>query len=149
MAVASSNQAIDSGAQRHVILGRIWWVGLVAMVASIAANAIVAALAGPLLGASPVFPPLQPGGYVFFTVVGVLGAVITFALVARFARRAIRTYLTVATIALALSFVPDLMLMADASQLPGGSVPAVLALMVMHIVTFAISVGLLTSLTRR
>ena len=150
MAVASSYQAIDSGAQRHVILGRIWWVGLVVMVASIAANAIVAALAGPLLGASPVFPPLQPGGYVFFTVVGVLGAVITFALVARFARRPIRTYLTVATIALALSFVPDLMLfMADSSQLPGGSVPAVLALMVMHIVTFAISVGLLTSLTRR
>jgi len=148
MAVASSYQAIDSEAQRHVILGRIWWAGLVTLVASLAANAIVAALAGPLLNVSPVFAPLQPGAYVFFTVIGVLGAVTTFALVARFARRPIRTYLTVATIALALSFIPDLMLMADPS-LPGTSVPAILALMVMHIVTFAISVGLLTSLTRR
>ena len=96
----------------------------------------------------PGFPPAPARGYVFFTVIGVLGAVTTFALVARFARRPIRTYLTVATIALALSFIPDLMLMADPS-LPGTSVPAILALMVMHIVTFAISVGLLTSLTRR
>ncbi len=119
------------------------------MVASVAANAIVAALAGLLPGVSPEFPPLQPGAYVFFTVVGVLGAVITFALVARFAHRPIRTYVTVAVIALALSFIPDLMLVADASQLPGGSVSAVLALMAMHIVTFAISVGLLTGLTRR
>lgn len=42
MAVASSYQAIDSGAQRHVVLGRIWWAGLVTLVASLAANAMVA-----------------------------------------------------------------------------------------------------------
>ncbi len=29
MAVASAYQAIDSGEQQQVILGRIWWVGLV------------------------------------------------------------------------------------------------------------------------
>jgi hypothetical protein len=52
-----------------------------------AANALVSVAAVTLFGISAGFLPLQVGPVVSFTVVGVLGAVVVFALVARFSRR--------------------------------------------------------------
>jgi len=51
----------------------------------------------------------------------------------------------IALVALAVSFVPDLLLLV-ASPFPGTSVIAVATLMVMHVVAWAISVGILTRL---
>ena len=82
---------------------------------------------------------------------------IVFALVARFARNPIRTYHIVAFAALLISFVPDLLLLLNpAGAPPPGGPPAVggitvvnvAALMILHVVAYAISVGLLTTLTR-
>ena len=68
-----------------------------------------------------------------FTVVGVLGAVIVFALVARFARRPVRLFRRIALVVLLLSLVPDLSLLTS-SPYADTTVQSVLVLMLMHVV---------------
>jgi hypothetical protein len=81
------------------------------------------------------------------TALGVLGAVIVFALLARFARRPLLMFKRIATVALVLSFVPDILLLV-ASE-PGATLASVGVLMSMHVVTWAISVGMLITLAGR
>lgn len=101
-----------------------------------------------LLGISSGFLALQVGPVVSFTVVGVFGAVILFSLVARFARRPVWLFRRIALVVLLVSLVLDLLLLV-ASPFPGTTVVAVAALMVMHVVAWAISVGMLTTLVVR
>ena len=124
---------------------RLWWVGLLAIIASVAANVLVRLLAVVTLDISPDFEPLSGYGTVIsLTAFGVLGAVIVFALLARFARRPILMFKRIAAVALVLSFVPDVLLLV--ASVPGATAVSVGVLMVMHVVTWAISVGMLTTL---
>jgi hypothetical protein len=90
------------------------------------------------------FVQLQTPAFLPLTVVGVLGAVIAFAIVGRLARRPVRTFQIVAVVALVLSFLPDIGLFATGA--PGATLPAVLVLMLMHIVAAVVAVGVLTRL---
>jgi hypothetical protein len=81
--------------------------------------------------------------YSVFTVIGALGAVLAFALVARFSRRPLRLYRILATVVLVLSFLVDLMLF----SFLGGAVP-VAVLLLMHVATYLVCVGMLTTMTR-
>ena len=127
------------------IVPRLWWVGLLTIIASVIANVLVRLLAEATLDISPDFEPLS--GYVHvirLTSLGVLGAIIVFALLARFARRPILMFKRLAAVVLVLSFVPTVWLLV--ASMPGATGVSVGVLMLMHVAAWAISVGMLTSL---
>ena len=134
----------------RVAMGRLLWVGPLAVIASVIANGIVRVIAVPLLNIPTEFQPLSWGQFIFLTVVGTgLGAVV-FAVVARFAKRPIRTFRIISVVALLLSWLPDFGLLAagDRAPYPGTSLSSVGVLMFMHVVAAVVSVGLLTTLTQ-
>ena len=85
-----------------------------------------------------VLPPL-------FTFILVTGAVLVFAIVARFSKNPIRTYQTIAFIFLLISLLPDIAF--ARSPMPGASWPNAIALMIMHVVAWAICVSMLPKLS--
>lgn len=131
----------------RVAMGRLWWVGLLAAVISVIANAVIVAIARRLFSVPPEFAPFTAPQFTFLTVAGVAGATIVFGIVGRFSKRPIRTYYWIAAAALVLSWLPDFGLLA-ARPFPGVTLQSVGTLMFMHVVTAAISVGLLTRLGR-
>jgi uncharacterized protein DUF6069 len=96
-----------------------------------------------VLGIGEGFLPLGVGPTVFFTVVGMTGAVVVFGLIARFARRPVGTFRRVALAVLLISLVPDVLLLFSGSM-PGTTTAAVLTLMVEHVASWAIAVLVLT-----
>jgi hypothetical protein len=131
----------------RISLKRLLWVGPLAIIAAIIVNQILRLLAVSLLNISSEFPPLQVGPPIFFTLIGVLGAAIVFAIIARFSRRPIRLFRTIALVVLLISFVPDILLLTS-NAMPGTSPVAVGSLAIMHLVTWAITVWMLTTLAR-
>jgi hypothetical protein len=80
-----------------------------------------------------------------FTLVLVTGGVLVFGAVARFTKNPIRTYQIIAFVFLLISFLPDIGF--ARSTMPGANWPTAIALMVMHIVAWAITVTMLPRLT--
>jgi hypothetical protein len=142
----STNQAEGE----HVNTRRIWLAGLVGIVASIIANLVVRALLFAVLPLPGDFPPLQPGSLVVFTAVGTFLAAVVFAVIARFSSRPVSTFRIVAIIALVVSVLPNLALMAnpEAAPFPGGNALAFGSLVVFHVVAALVSFLALTRLTR-
>jgi len=132
---------------KRISFRRLLWVGPLAVLASVIANVLVSITTVALVGISPEFEPVHLRPVIGFTVVGVLGAVLVFALVAHFSRRPVRLFRRIALVVLLLSFMPDLSLL-NASPYAGTTVQSVIALMLMHMVAWLISVSLLTTLTR-
>lgn len=130
----------------RIASGRLLKVGALAIGASVVANLIIRIIFVNLLGIGQEFPPLGWGPPIVFTIMGVLGAVIVFAIVARFAKRPIRLFRIIALVVLVLSLLPDLMLL-NANAMPGTSLGAVIALMLMHVAAGAITIWLLTTRT--
>jgi hypothetical protein len=126
--------------------GSIWKIGALAIVASIIVNLIIRIIAVNILGIGSEFPPLGWGPPIVFTIIGVLGAVIVFAIVARFAKRPARLFRTIGLIVLVLSLVPDILLLTS-NAMPGTSLGSVAALMLMHVAAGAITIWLLTTQT--
>jgi len=131
---------------QRVRISRLLWVGPLAIVAAVIANLIIRTIAVSLLGISAEFPPLGFGPPVMFTVIGVLGATIVLAIVARFSKRPIALFRTIALVVLVISLIPDVLLYTS-NGMPGTSLGAVLALMVMHAVAYAITVTLFSRMT--
>jgi hypothetical protein len=132
-----------------VTLSKLLWVGPLTILTSVIANLIVRALALAVFPISPEFMPLAtPGPVVAFTIIGVLSAVILFALLGRFTKNPVRLFQVIAAVFLIVSFIPDLALFSAVAAFPGVTVPAVVALMSMHVVAGAITVGLLSRLTQ-
>lgn len=136
MPTASPATAADLATPRPAPL-KVAGLLLGALVASNVVNAVIAAIA-LAAGASDGFQPLQPGAYIFFTVVGVLIGAVGWALVRRRAgaRRLLRTLVPVVVI---VSFVPDLAMLVSDYQ-PGADVTGVVALLLMHVAVAAIAV---------
>src|SRR5687767_12007698 len=80
----------------RVAFSRLLWVGPLTIVAAVAANVAFVAVANPLLGVSPDFPPLTLDAIAVFTAIGVLAAVVVFGLVARVSKQPIRRYRQIA-----------------------------------------------------
>ena len=143
-------------------LKRLLWAGPLTIVIAVMVNLILRFIATALLQPSESFIPLSARGPVApFTVIGTLGAVIVFALVAQFAPSPIRTYRIISVVALSLTFIPDMLLLfgprspAGAAPPVGGpppmegvTFPNVLALMTMHVAAWAVCAFLLPRLTR-
>lgn len=141
------NSTNNSTTQR-VRYGRLWWVGLLAIVIAVVANLIVRAVALPFIEVPPEFLPVSViYPTIIFTAGGVLAAVIVFAIVGRFTRQPARVYTIIAVIALLLSLIPDIMMLVDPASVPfpGANLGNVTVLMVQHVVAAIIAVWMLTT----
>lgn len=128
---------------------RILVAGVVALVAALVVNLALRAIALALVDISAEFMPLATNfPVILFTTLGVLGATaVYFFLVRRRRGAAVATFRRLAIIVLILSFLPDIGLLLSGA--PGATLPAILALMVMHVTTAVIVVGVLTRMTVR
>ena len=87
------------------------------------------------------FEPLNIAPVALFSGLGAIGATVAYAVVDRLSESPDRMFTRVAVVVLLLSFVPDvLLLQAD----PAATVPAVIVLMVMHVVVAVVCVASLT-----
>jgi hypothetical protein len=141
-----SSPSLTVNRTERIASGRLLWVGPLAIVASVVANLIIRIIAVSLLGIGKDFPPLGWGPPIVFTIMGVLGAVIVFATVARFSKRPIRLFTIIALVVLALSLLPDIGLLSS-NAMPGTSLGSVIALMLMHVAAAAVTIWLLTTRT--
>ncbi len=131
-------------APERVDLRRLWWVGLIAAGVVLMANGVLRLVARRPLDVSATFEPLAWGMIVGASIVGVLGATLLLALLARFTRRPIRLFWIIAGVVLLLSLGGPL----SARSQSGGTATAVTVLIAMHVVTAVIAGGLLTTLAR-
>jgi Family of unknown function (DUF6069) len=126
-------------------LKKLWWAGPLTVVAAIVGVLIVRAIAMAILPA-----PYAPGLAmimlpVILTLVLCTGAVLVFALVGRFAKNPVRTYLIISAIFLVISFLPDIA--AVSAPFPGAGWPYSITLMIMHVAAGFITVFMLIKLT--
>ena len=125
----------------RVSLKRLLWAGPLAIVLALIANGIVRAIALAVLDIPADFMQLQSPAFIFLTVVLLLGAIVTFAIIGRLSRRPVRTFQIVAAIVLVLSFLPDIGLLVSGA--PGATLPGVLVLLLMHVIAAGIVVWVL------
>jgi uncharacterized membrane-anchored protein len=128
-----------------VQLKKLWWVGPLTVLAAILGVLIVRMIAMAILP-----PPYAPGLDMIalpigLTVILCTGAVVVFALVGRFAKNPVRTYLIISSVFLVISFLPDLA--AVSAPFPGAGWPYSITLMIMHVVAGFITVYMLIKLT--
>ena len=135
----TQNSLTGSLTVERIAWRRLWLVGLFAIIASVIVNAVIAIAAISLL----LIPASSTPRVSVFTVIGALGAVLVFALVARFSRRPIRLFRIIATVVLVLTFIPDLALFSFL-----GGAASVTVLLLTHVATCLICVGMLTTMTR-
>ena len=124
--------------------GKLFWLGPLTILASILGVLIVRAIAVAILHPDPT--PMSLGWVmpIIFTFILVTGAVLVFAAVARFAKNPIRTYQIIALVFLLISFIPDIGF--AQSSMPGANWPNAIALIIMHVVAWAICVTMLPKL---
>ena len=139
------NGEIVVGSSPRVQLRRLLWVGPLTILASILGVLIVRVIAVAILQPDPM--PISLGWMIpaISTFVLVGGAVLVFALVARFAANPIRTYQIIAFVVLLLSLLPDFFY--PQSHMRGANWPNTIALMVMHVVAWGVCVSMLSKLS--
>lgn len=126
---------------------RLLWVGPLTILGAILANTTIWQVAVAVLQPDPQFLPFTSPVPIVSTFFGVLGAVIVFAIIRRISKNPIALFKRVALIALALSLIPDIVMLLTGFN-PGTTLANVLVLMLMHVVAYAISVTMLTRWAR-
>ena len=124
---------------------KLWWVGPLTVLAAVIGVLIVRAIAVAILP-----PPYAPGLAmimvpIVLTVILCTCAVIVFALVGRFSKNPVRTYIIISSVFLAISFLPDIGV--AHAPFPGAGWPYSVTLMIMHVVAGFITVYMLIKLT--
>ena len=126
---------------------RLLWAGPLTIGTVMVANTLVRYVAAAALEPDPGFVPLGPLTPAVFSMLGVLGAVVLLAVVARYSRRPLRQFRRIVLIALPLTWVPDVLLLVT-GQFPGTNIANVAVLMLMHAVAVAFILTMLPSLAR-
>ncbi len=126
-------------------LSRLLWVGPLAIIAATLANVVLQQFAVAVLNPDPAFLPLTLMPPIIFTVVGVLGAVVVYAVLGRFSRQPVHLFRRVALVTLVVSFIPDILMLITGFN-PGTTAANVVVLLLMHVVAWAITVSMLTRL---
>lgn len=126
-------------------LKKLWWVGPLTVLAAIIGVLIVRAVAMAILP-----PPYAPGLAmiaisIVLTIIFCTGGVLVYALVGRFAKNPVRTFIIISSVFLVISFLPDIA--AVSMPMPGAGWPYSITLMIMHVVAGFITVGMLIKLT--
>jgi len=126
-------------------LKKLWWVGPLTVLAAIIGVLIVRAIAMMILPA-PYAPGLAMAPIsIVLTLVLCTGAVLVFALVGRFAKNPIRTYIIISAVFLVISFLPDIAVVS--APFPGAGWAYSITLMIMHVVAGFTTVYILIKLT--
>ena len=76
-----SSITLSTSMTERVAISRIWWGGLIAILASVLVNEVVTLLTVSLFSVPATSTPLTVGPIAAFTIGGVLGAIIVFAVV--------------------------------------------------------------------
>lgn len=133
--------------QERVATRKLVWVGPLTIVIAALVNLVVRLLAVSFFGVASSFLYLQTPVVISTTVVFLMLALLAFVLVGRISRHPVRIFRIVAAMALVVSFLNPLLLLA------GWWLPAVgmnlrifWTMIVMHIVSALIAVSLLTTL---
>ena len=126
------------------IVTRLMWATPVAMIASSAANLLLYSVAGAIFPETTAWPGAGPMQIVGANIVYLLFGALTYAIVSRFSTQPKRHYLIVATIGLLLSLTLPVSagFGYGAPGTPPASLPTVIMLSCMHLVTYAVSVPL-------
>jgi hypothetical protein len=135
-----------STAQEGFALRKLLWVGPLTIVAAAAVNMALRAVAVNFLGVSDGFLYFQPSYVIGGTVIYLLLALLAFVLVGRLARHPVAVYRIVALIALCVSFLTPVMALTGLFPAAGMNLHIFWTMLVMHIVSALIAVGLLTTL---
>lgn len=142
-----SNSTIVSGASGKLPFSRVVMAGGVAIVGSLIANLLVYWIGGALAQPNPDFQPLaSPMPVIIFTVLFLVIATAVYAVINAAASNPVRVWTIVAWVALIVSLIPDFMLLINPAGMPMGTptVPAVIVLIIMHFVAFAITMWAFT-----
>lgn len=128
-----------------VQLKKLWAVGPLTVLAAVVGVLIVRAIAMAILT-----PPYAPGLQmimlpIVLTVIFCTAAVVVFALVGRFAKNPVRTYIVISSVFLVISFLPDIGVVS--APFPGAGWPYSVTLMIMHVVAGFITVYALIKFT--
>jgi len=124
---------------------KVWWVGPLTVLAAVIGVLIVRSIAMTIL-AQPYGPGLEMILIsILLTVILCTAAVVVFALVARFTKNPVRTYLIISSVFLVISFLPDIA--AASAPFPGAGWAYAITLMIMHVVAGFITVYMLIKLT--
>jgi hypothetical protein len=131
----------------RIAWNRLLWAATLAIVAASLANLIVYLVADALFGVA-----WEPKFNAMLVVAGTIGALViaaaVFVAVVRYAENPAKTYTTIATAALLLSFVTPVL---GLFGIPGPAVApldVVIAMILTHIIAFAVSTPIFTRLTR-
>ncbi len=139
-----SNSTIASG---KLPFSRVMMAGGVAIAGSVIANLLIYWVGGALVQPNPDFQPLaSPMPVIIFTVLFLVIATAVYAVINIAASNPVRVWTIVAWIALIVSLIPDFMLLINPAGMPMGTptVPAVIVLIIMHFVAFAITMWAFT-----
>ena len=126
-------------------LKKLWWVGPLTVLVAFFGVLIVRVIARAILP-----PPYAPGLAmimipIVLTLILCTAAVIVYALVGRFAKNPVRTYIIISVVFLVISFLPDVA--AVSMPMPGAGWPYSITLMIMHVMAGFITVYMLIKLT--
>ena len=127
---------------------RVWWVALLAAIASAVGNIIVLLMGQYLFNVSFLMPtpgaleqaPLGLGHVALLSSVPAFAAAGLLLLLGRYTARPLRVFWIVAGIVLLVSFIPDFLLPVDTGTRIG--------LLVMHVVSAVVIVGVMTNAER-
>lgn len=122
---------------------RFLWVAALVIAISVIAVLAIRAAALRILHPSPTFLPLAFEPPIIDTVICVIVAIFVFLKISSYPN-GVRLWRYVATAVLVLSFIPDVLVATSRSM--GGGWPEACALMIMHIVVWAICITLLPAL---
>lgn len=144
--MSGEERSVASREREKVSLRRLLWVAPAAAVAAALANSFVY-LVSSVVGAIPEDVTVGSSGapitlvpVIVSSVVGVLGAAAVLALLAWFSGRPARIFIIVSVVVLVLSFVTPF-------SISGAPVEMIVALLVMHVVAWAVAVTLLLRLS--
>ena len=127
--------------------------GAAAMAAAVLVNLAVLFILRPLLGLNPEFAPFNPVTITFITILYTFVGWLVYLVVNRFAKNPARIYVIIATLALLLSFIPNLAAVSNPASFPTPGAPGTArdfaVLMVFHVTAFAAFVGVLLRMVKR
>ena len=134
--------------REQVALRKLIWVGPLTIVFTVIVNLIIRSIAVSIFGVPETFQYLQAPYVIGSTIVFLLVALLAFVLVNRFARRPIRFYRILAFVVLCISFLSPVMALVGLFPAPGMTLSIFWTMIVMHLVSAIIVVGLFTTLIR-
>ncbi len=139
------SETIEITRLERVRSSRIWWAGLLTVLAVTVVNSLLDLAAVVLFAVPDQFEPLQLWAVIFTSVLVVIGATGVFAIVARFAQRPLTLFRRISWTVLAVSLLPLIpMLLIEPAWYPGTNLQTIGTLVAMHVLTAAITVALLT-----